>query len=45
MVMRQVEDLLVAAVEGKDDDGRERVGRTVVRVLLAFEGGMIPSLR
>lgn len=45
MVMRQVEDLLVATVEGKDDEGRERAGRTVVRVLLASEGGMIPSLR
>jgi ribosomal biogenesis protein LAS1 len=45
MTLREVEDLVGAAVEGKDDDVREKVGRRVVQVLLGEEGGMIPSLR
>lgn len=45
MTLREVEDLVGAAVEGKDDDAREKVGRRVVQVLLGEEGGMIPSLR
>lgn len=45
MVMRQIEDVVGAALESKTDDARERVARSVVRVLLARHGGMIPSLR
>lgn len=46
MVMRQIEDLVGAALEeNKADDAGERVARAVARVLLARQGGMVPSLR
>lgn len=46
MVMRQLEDLVDCALEAeKGDDGRAKVARSVGRVLLSRQGGMVPSLR
>lgn len=44
MVMRQMEDLVGSALEGKDA-GREKMARRIARVLLARLGGMVPSFR
>lgn len=44
MVMRQMEDLVGSAFEEKDA-AREQVARTVAKVLLARQGGMVPSFR